>query len=61
MSSPSSTNRERRCGLTCKGEVAVAGIALREAVASLDELEQRRLLMELHQLVQRYAPAPEVS
>lgn len=57
MIAPSSPYRERRCGLTCKGEVAVAGIALREAVAHLSELEQRRLLMALLELVARYAPA----
>jgi hypothetical protein len=61
MTGPSSPSIARRHCLTCKGQVAVAGIALREAVASLPELEQYRLLMELQDLVARYVPAVEAA
>jgi hypothetical protein len=52
--------RERAVALTPKGACAVAGIRLREAIGALPELEQRRLLCELDQLVARYAAAEAV-
>jgi hypothetical protein len=48
--------RDRRCSLTVKGECAVLGIALREAIAELPRFEQEALLRDLHELVLIYCP-----
>jgi hypothetical protein len=50
---------ERRACLTPLGEVAALGIRLRNSVPGLSELDQRRLSLELRQLVEQYCPRPQ--
>ena len=58
MSATSSPYRERRCALTPLGETVALDLRLRQAIATMPELDQHRAVLELRQLVDRLAPRP---